>query len=90
MLPAHTVSQLMDGGFAGGMPEHVNLLNRAPSEAEIAGTRIIKSLIWSYFNIVRKNVQDSVPKTIMAFLVNHTKNDIQSELVRSLYKVRAW
>ena len=37
-------------------------------------------------NIVRKNVQDSVPKAIMAFLVNHTKNDIQSELVRSLYK----
>ncbi len=72
--------------FGTGMPDHVNLLSRPPNDAENAGTRIIKSLIWSYFNIVRKNVQDSVPKAIMAFLVNHTKNDIQSELVRSLYK----
>ena len=72
--------------FGTGMPDHVNLSSRQPSDAEVAGTRIIKSLIFSYFNIVRKNIQDTVPKAVMAFLVNHTKNDIQSELVRSLYK----
>lgn len=36
--------------------------------------RIIKNLITSYFNIVRKNMNDIVPKTIIAFLVNKTKN----------------
>lgn len=35
---------------------------------------IIKSLINSYFNIVRKNLNDLVPKTVIAMLVNKTKN----------------
>lgn len=37
-------------------------------------THIIKSLIVSYFNTVRKSMNDMVPKTVMAFLVNKTKN----------------
>jgi dynamin 1-like protein len=47
---------------------------------------IIKNLISSYFNIVEKNVQDSVPKAVMCFLVNHGKQHIQNELVKELYK----
>ena len=43
-------------------------------------------LIKSYFYIVRKSIQDSVPKAIMHFLVNFVKNNLQSELVSSLYK----
>ncbi len=43
-------------------------------------------LIKSYFYIVRKNIQDSVPKAIMHFLVNYVKDNLQSELVSSLYK----
>jgi hypothetical protein len=35
--------------------------------------RFAESLISSYFNIVRKNFMDLVPKTIMCFLVNQTK-----------------
>ena len=34
---------------------------------------IIKNLIVSYFDTVRKSMNDMVPKTIMAFLVNKTK-----------------
>lgn len=49
-------------------------------------TELIRSLLVSYFNIVRKNVQDTVPKSVMQFLVNRSKNDIQNELVKSLYK----
>ncbi len=46
----------------------------------------IERLIKSYFLIVRKNIQDSVPKAIMHFLVNHVKDNLQSELVSHLYK----
>lgn len=40
----------------------------------------------SYFDIVRRNVLDTVPKSIMFFLVNDSKNRVQNELVASLYK----
>ena len=46
---------------------------------------IIKNLITSYFNVVRKNLNDIVPKTIIAMLVNKTKNMTQKELVAGLY-----
>merc|ERR1712137_822917 len=49
-------------------------------------TEIIQNLLSSYFDIVRKNVGDSVPKSVMFFLVNTSKDSIQNELVRCLYK----
>lgn len=36
--------------------------------------KIIKNLITSYFNIVRKNLNDYVPKTVISMLVNKSKN----------------
>ena len=50
---------------------------------------IIKNLISSYFNVVRKNLNDIVPKTIIAMLVNKTKNQAQRELVASIYTADA-
>ena len=47
---------------------------------------VIERLIRSYFSIIRKNIQDSIPKAIMHFLVNDVKDNLQSELVASLYK----
>jgi hypothetical protein len=44
------------------------------------------TLLASYFSIVRKNIQDSVPKTVMHFLVNCAKDNIQNELVSQLYR----
>jgi len=43
-------------------------------------------LIQSYFAIVKKNIADLVPKTIMAFLVNESKGIAQRELVSEIYK----
>ena len=49
-------------------------------------TNLIRSLIASYFSIVRQTIQDLVPKAIMHFLVNYTSGQVQNRLVASLYK----
>jgi hypothetical protein len=50
-------------------------------------TLMIQNLIKSYFAIVKKNIADLVPKTIMAFLINESKNIAQRELVGEIYKL---
>ena len=47
---------------------------------------MIKDLIVSYFNLVKKNICDSVPKTIITFLVNQSRNLCERELIGVLYK----
>ncbi|KAF9068382.1 Dynamin central region-domain-containing protein [Rhodocollybia butyracea] len=47
---------------------------------------LIRSLITSYFGIVRQTILDLVPKAIMHFLVNFTSQQVQNRLVSSLYK----
>uniref|UniRef100_A0A8C4NMT0 Dynamin-1-like protein n=1 Tax=Eptatretus burgeri TaxID=7764 RepID=A0A8C4NMT0_EPTBU len=70
----------------------VNLLDvpvpvsRKLTAREQRDCEIIERLIKSYFLIVRKNIQDSVPKSVMHFLVNHVKDTLQSELVGQLYR----
>lgn len=59
---------------------------RGLTDREQMDSDIIRKLIKSYFVIVRKSIQDSVPKAIMCFLVNFVKDKIQSELVEKLYK----
>ena len=49
-------------------------------------TTVIKNLIQSYFDLTKINIQDLVPKTIMAFLVNESKKKAQAELVDQIYK----
>ena len=49
-------------------------------------TNLIRSLIQSYFGIVRQTVQDLVPKAIMHLLVNDTSRQVQNRLVAALYK----
>ncbi|CDO69709.1 hypothetical protein BN946_scf184851.g97 [Trametes cinnabarina] len=49
-------------------------------------TNLIRSLIQSYFNIVRQTIQDLVPKAIMHLLVNNTSQQVQNRLVASLYR----
>ncbi|KIP01924.1 hypothetical protein PHLGIDRAFT_96557 [Phlebiopsis gigantea 11061_1 CR5-6] len=49
-------------------------------------TNLIRSLIQSYFAIVRQTIQDLVPKAVMHLLVNNTSQQVQNRLVSSLYK----
>ncbi|GAB4838401.1 Dynamin- protein 3A [Ancistrocladus abbreviatus] len=50
---------------------------------EIAVTKL---LLKSYYDIVRKNVEDFVPKAIMHFLVNHTKRELHNVFIKKLYR----
>ncbi|XP_077079798.1 dynamin-1-like protein isoform X1 [Siphateles boraxobius] len=80
-------------GF-GSPTKAVNLLDTAVPVSRKLSTReqrdceVIQRLIKCYFLIVRKSIQDSVPKTVMHFLVNFVKENLQSELVGQLYKQR--
>lgn len=56
------------------------------SDKDLFEAELIKDLMDSYFSIVRRNVLDTVPKAIMFYLVNDSKNRVQNELVEALYK----
>ncbi|KAG1658613.1 Dynamin-1-like protein [Nymphon striatum] len=90
-----------DARSAQGTPLHqlnspikaINLLPQIPTQAprklsvrEQRDCDVIERLIKSYFMIVKKSIQDSIPKAIMHFLVNFVKDNLQSELVTHLYK----
>lgn len=68
------------------LPEIPIQTSRKLSEKEQRDCEVIERLIKSYFYIVRKSIQDSVPKAVMHFLVNYVKDNLQSELVTHLYK----
>ena len=60
-------------------------INRQQFDCEL-----IEKLIHSYFIIVRKNIQDSVPKAVMHCLVNFVKDDLQHRLVSELYRTESF
>ncbi|XP_070497140.1 dynamin-1-like protein isoform X2 [Chironomus tepperi] len=64
----------------------INTNSRKLTDKEQRDCDVIERLIKSYFYIIRKSIQDSVPKAIMHFLVNFVKDNVQSELVTHLYK----
>jgi len=68
------------------VPSIMRQTDHPTTDREKIETEIIKSLIESYFSIVRKNFIDMVPKTIMYFLVNHVRDTMQNELVADLYR----
>jgi dynamin 1-like protein len=68
------------------VPDTMKQTDVPPSDRELTEMHVIKSLIDSYFKVVRKNFIDMVPKTIMFFLVNHVKDALQNELVSELYR----
>ncbi|KAJ1955854.1 vacuolar protein sorting-associated protein 1, partial [Dipsacomyces acuminosporus] len=59
------------------------------SEREQQETEVIKLLIQSYFNIVKRTTIDMVPKAIMLKLVAFAKEGLQRELLKELYNPEA-
>ncbi|KAH7889977.1 Dynamin central region-domain-containing protein [Phlebopus sp. FC_14] len=69
-----------------GPPPAIIRPQSALSERETMETEVIKLLIHSYFNIVKREMIDMVPKAIVLTLVNHSKESLQRELLQELYK----
>lgn len=62
---------------------------KVPSEVtdqEGVQVEVTRVLVASYFDIVRKNLQDAVPKALMHFLVNGVAKGLQQHLIRTLYR----
>eukprot|EP00927_Polykrikos_kofoidii_P070836 TRINITY_DN67214_c0_g1_i1.p1 TRINITY_DN67214_c0_g1~~TRINITY_DN67214_c0_g1_i1.p1 ORF type:complete len:744 (-),score=121.29 TRINITY_DN67214_c0_g1_i1:123-2354(-) len=57
-----------------------------PSEKERLDTDLLKSLVSSYFAIVRRKIIDAVPKTIMHFMVNAVRVALLHECITELYR----
>jgi len=78
--------QAIPGGpFSLRMPTSIRAAGPMNNKEQFE-TQLIQKLIQSYFDIVCKNLGDSVPKTIMHFLVNTSKENMQNRLVQDLYK----
>nr|CAG4649124.1 EOG090X01UE [Scapholeberis mucronata] len=89
VTPTHQVSGPLQTPFGKAvnlLPESVHQGGHKLSEREQRDCEVIERLIKTYFYIVRKSIQDSVPKAVMHFLVNHVKDNLQSELVTHLYR----
>ena len=67
------------------MNPSTRMVNRQQFDCEL-----IEKLITSYFLIVRKSIQDSIPKAVMHCLVNYVKEELQSELVSELYRTESY
>lgn len=56
------------------------------SEKERMDIELLKSLVSSYFAIVKRKIIDAVPKTIMHFMVNRVRDSLHHECIAELYK----
>ncbi|CAA0807371.1 Dynamin-related protein 3A, partial [Striga hermonthica] len=67
-------------------PPSVLRPTEAHSDQEAIEITVTKLLLKSYYDIVRKNIEDSVPKAIMHFLVNHIKRELHNVFIQNLYR----
>eukprot|EP00268_Persea_americana_P031579 TRINITY_DN3078_c0_g1_i3.p1 TRINITY_DN3078_c0_g1~~TRINITY_DN3078_c0_g1_i3.p1 ORF type:complete len:198 (-),score=47.99 TRINITY_DN3078_c0_g1_i3:227-820(-) len=79
MEPALSIIQLKE-------PPSILRPSETHTEQEAVEITVTKLLLKSYYDVVRKNIEDSVPKAIMHFLVNHTKRELHNVFIRKLYR----
>ncbi|KAF8270706.1 Dynamin central region-domain-containing protein [Lactarius quietus] len=93
--PGSGAPQRSDGNYAAydmkSLGKHIEAVRRGDGGAQLSGRdemeiNLIRSLIVSYFTIVRESIEDLVPKAIMHLLVNHSAQQVQNRLVSALYK----
>jgi len=96
----HSSSELQPNPFEQATTEHQNMFNASQSMGYLNGASqsrhttpreqlelsVIKRFIKSYFEIVKKNVSDTVPKCIMLMLINLSKERLQQDLALTLYR----
>jgi len=68
------------------VPQVINPAAEPATQRDRVDIALFRKMLESYLSLVKKNVADSVPKVVMAFMVNSLKDDIQSECVARLYK----
>ncbi|PVV02492.1 hypothetical protein BB560_003054 [Smittium megazygosporum] len=82
------------GSFFQSKTKRPTIMDPAPPILKASGTmteretmeiEVIKLLIQSYYNIVKRTVIDMVPKAIMLKLVNSAREGLQKELLKELY-----
>lgn len=95
-----TTGEAKEGGFFGSFWASKNKKKMAAMEAppptlkasaslserESTEVEVIKLLITSYFNIVKRTMIDMVPKAVMYTLVQFTKDEMQRELLENMYR----
>ncbi|KAI9477996.1 MAG: Dynamin central region-domain-containing protein [Benjaminiella poitrasii] len=84
--PPMTVNSLMESEIVKKLEQTSFNETSHVTDREELEIQLIRTLITSYFNIVRKNIQDLVPKAIMHLLVNNSRESLQNRLVAALYK----
>lgn len=82
--PPMPQQQNRNGPPPGFVPEQIKAQGPL-TEAEKMGVDLIPRLMQSYYRIIRKKIEDTVPKAIVAFLVKASKEQLQETLVRTLY-----
>lgn len=97
--PVAVASQDEKSGFFGGFfstknkkklaalesPPPVLKATGQMTERETMETEVIKLLISSYFNIVKRTVADVIPKALMLKLIAKSRTEIQKVLLEKLY-----
>ncbi|XP_071729906.1 dynamin-related protein 3A-like [Rutidosis leptorrhynchoides] len=86
--PAHTTDHIDYSSSLIHLKEPPTVLRPSDtnSDQEAIEINITKLLLRSYYDIVRKNIEDYVPKAIMHFLVNHTKRELHNIFIKKLYR----
>lgn len=67
-------------------PPQVLKASGAISEREFMEMEVIKALLQSYYDLVKRTIVDMVPKSIMLNLVSYSREEIQRGLLTELYK----
>jgi len=78
--PANVQTSVLD------QPPPVIKPQSALNDREKLETEVIKLLIRSYFNIIKREMIDMIPKAISLNLVDHSVQNLQKELLQELYK----